>query len=105
MARWDWGHVARFVQRLKDVPEGSGTLLDDTLVLGISHFGRHHTMGRVPAVLFGNAKGQLSTGRYVRLPMGQYNDKLLTSAAHLMGAPIAGIGDDPSCGPLLPLHG
>lgn len=105
MARWDWGYLARFVQRLKDMPDGTGTMLDDTLVLGISHFGRHHEMRRIPAVLFGSAKGQLPTGRYLRLPAAQDNDKLLTSVAHLMGAPIAGIGDDASCGPLPQLRG
>lgn len=105
MARWDWNHLRGLVQRLKETPEGSGTMLDDTLVLGISHFGRHHDLRRIPAVLFGNAKGQLTTGRYVRLPETQHNDKLLTSVAQLMGVPVDGIGDDPTCGPLPQLMG
>ena len=98
--RWDWTELGRFVQRLKDTPEGGGTMLDNTLVVAISHFGVHHRIDRIPVVLFGNAQGRLRTGRLLKLPQRQFNDKLLTSVAHLMGANIAGIGDDPSCGPL-----
>lgn len=101
--QWDWAQLGAFVQRLKQTPEGTGTMLDNTLVVGISHFGEHHNIDRIPVVLFGNAKGRLRTGRLVRVPDGTHNDKLLTSVAHLMGAPIAGIGDDPTCGPLTQL--
>jgi hypothetical protein len=100
MARWDWNELRKFVQRLHDTPDGNGTMLDNTVVLAISHFGRHHYMQRIPAVLFGNAQGRLQTGRYLRLPNAEHNDKLLTSVAHLLDADISGIGDDPNCGPL-----
>jgi hypothetical protein len=97
---WDWAQLGAFVQRLKDTPEGDGTMLDHTLVLGLSHFGEHHDLDRIPVVLFGNARGRLRTGRFVRAPAGSHNDQLLTSVAQLMGVPLTGLGDDPSCGPL-----
>jgi hypothetical protein len=97
---WDWAQFGAFVQRLKATPEGSGTMLDHTLVVGISHFGEHHDIERIPVVLAGNAGGQLRTGRFVRAPVGTHNDKLLTSVAHLMGSPIPGLGDNLACGPL-----
>jgi hypothetical protein len=100
MARWDWNELRKFVERLKNTPEGEGTMLDNTVVLGLSHFGLHHQLGRIPVVFFGNARGQLQTGRYIDLATNQHNDKVLTSFAHLVGAPISGIGDDPDCGPL-----
>ena len=75
-------------------------MLDSTLVVAVSHFGEHHSLDRIPVVLFGNAAGQLRTGRYLRAPQGTHNDKLLTSVARLMGVNAAGIGDDPNCGPL-----
>jgi hypothetical protein len=75
-------------------------MLDHTLVVGISHFGEHHDIERIPVVLAGNAGGQLRTGRFVRAPVGTHNDKLLTSVAHLMGSPIPGLGDNLACGPL-----
>lgn len=101
--QWDWAQLGAFVQRLAATPEGSGTMLDDTLVVGISHFGEHHDIDRIPVVLFGNARGQLRTGRLVRVPAGTHNDKLLTSVAQLMGVNVGGIGDDPGCGPLTQL--
>lgn len=100
MARWDWNELRKFVERLKATPDGEGTMLDNTLVLAISHFGRHHQMGRIPAVLFGNAQGALQTGRYIELPQRENNDKLLTSFANLMDVEIDGFGDEPNCGPL-----
>jgi hypothetical protein len=103
MARWDWNELRKFIERLAATPDGNGTMLDDTLVLAISHFGRHHQMQRIPAVLFGNAQGRLQTGRCIRLPTPQHNDKLLTSVAHLLDVNISGIGDDQSCGPLAQL--
>ncbi len=99
-SKWDWNQVRTFVERLKDTPEGSGTMLDNTLVLALSHFGYHHGITRLPVILFGNAQGMLRTGRYLKLKEAQDNDKLLTSVAHLMNVNIPGIGDDLSCGPL-----
>lgn len=100
MARWDWNELRKLVERLAATPEGTGTMLDNTVVLAISHFGQHHQLQRIPAVLFGSAQGMLATGRYVKLPQPAYNDQLLTSFAHLMDVELDGIGDDPSCGPL-----
>ena len=103
MARWDWNQLRTLLERLRATPEGNGTMLDNTVVLAISHFGVHHQMERIPAVLFGSAQGALQTGRYLQLPQREDNDKLLTSFAHLMDVDIAGIGDDPNCGPLAQL--
>jgi hypothetical protein len=96
--QWDWAQFGAFVQRLKDTPEGDGTMLDHTLVVGVSHFGHHHDIERIPVVLAGSARGRLRTGRVVRT--AATNDRLLTSVAHLLDVDIAGIGDDPTCGPL-----
>ena len=75
-------------------------MLDHTLIVAVSHFGRHHSGARIPAVLIGGASGRLQTGRYVQLPQSVDNALLLTSVAHLMGHPISGFGDLPDCGPL-----
>lgn len=99
--RWDWDQLGDFVRRLKQTPEDGGTMLDHTLVVATSHFGRHHQMTRIPMVLFGNAAGQLSTGRYLKVSGN--HDRLLTSVANLMGDPLSGFGDDANCGPLAAL--
>ncbi|MEL6543006.1 MAG: DUF1552 domain-containing protein [Myxococcota bacterium] len=96
-ARWDWSQLANFARRLDAIPEGEGTMLDHTLVVGLSHFGLHHEVQRLPAVLLG---GGVTGRRHLRVGDGTQNDQLLTSVAHWMGLPISGIGDDPQCGPL-----
>ena len=87
-------------QRLRDTPEGDGNMLDNTIVLGISHFSHHHDIRRLPVVLFGTAKGGLAPGRYLKQPSTVDNDRVMTSVANWMGLPITGFGDDPNCGPL-----
>ena len=102
-ARWDWTQLAGFLQRMKATPEGAGNMLDNSIVLAISNFGRHHSRNSLALALFGKAGGALRTGRYVNLSNSQHNDTLLTSVAHLAGVPISGIGDDLKCGRLVEL--
>ncbi|HEY0883254.1 MAG TPA: DUF1552 domain-containing protein, partial [Archangium sp.] len=98
-ARYDWKMLGEFVKRLRDTPEGDGTMLDHTIVLGISHFGGHHDIRRLPTVLFGSEKGGLRTNRYLRFGSID-NDRVLTSVGRLMGVPLNGFGDDGTCGPV-----
>ena len=101
MARWDWNHLRLFIERLRDTPDGEGSLLDTTLVLGISFFGQHHQLDRLPVMFAGGSAAGLQTGRFLQLSECRYNDTVLTSYAHLMGVPeLAGFGDDPNCGPV-----
>ncbi len=97
-ARWNWNELAKFAKKLKATPDGSGNMLDNTLIYGTSHFGLHHTVKRTPVILIGNAQGKLKTGRSLKVSTD--NDKVLTSFAHLCGVKISGIGDQPNCGPL-----
>jgi hypothetical protein len=97
-ARYDWQALGEFVLRLRNTPEGDGTMLDHTLVLGISHFGGHHDIRRLPVVLFTGERFGLRTNRYLKFSSPIQNDKVLTSVAQLMGAQVNGFGDDQSCG-------
>jgi hypothetical protein len=99
-AAWDWSVLAKFVERLRNTPDGDGSMLDSTLVLSLSMFSRHHHIDRLPIVLFGSQKYGLRTDRYLKLPSTIHNDKVLTSVAQLMGANVNGIGDDLNCGPV-----
>lgn len=99
-ARDDWKRLGDFVLRLRDTPEGDGNMLDNTIVLGISHFSGHHDIRRLPCVLFGTAKGGVQGGRCLKFPTHIHNDKVLTSVARLMGVNANGFGDDQNCGPV-----
>jgi hypothetical protein len=99
-ARDDWKRLADFVLRLRNTPEGDGNMLDNTIVLGVSHFSHHHDIRRLPIVLFGTPQGGLNTNRYLKFDNHIHNDKVLTSVAHLMGVNVNGFGDDQNCGPV-----
>lgn len=87
---------AYFLGKLDSVQEGSGTLLDHSMVLygsGISD-GNRHRHEDLPIVLAGGASGQIETGRLIRpegseVPMGN----LFLSMLDVMGTPVDSIGD------------
>ena len=63
---------AYFVQRLKETPDGDGTLLDHVAILygaGMSE-GNGHVPENLPLVLAGGANGRLTGGRHIRYPKG-----------------------------------
>lgn len=102
--RWYASKVAYLLDRLAATPEGSGTLLDNTLVLYASAFsyGSEHSYNGKTYVLAGRAGGALRTGRYLAFRGGgaTHND-LLVSVVRLMGFADATFGDPAFCsGPL-----
>jgi hypothetical protein len=60
--------LAYFLERLRQAPGATGTLLDDSLVFFGTELGNgtDHTQFDLPFVLAGGAQGGLSTGRHVR---------------------------------------
>lgn len=63
--------TAELLKRLESIPEGNGTMLDNTLVVFMSDSAeRQHSQGtQWPVVLIGNVGGQLKTGRLITYPM------------------------------------
>jgi hypothetical protein len=66
-------HIDQFaylLDRLKRIPEGSGTLLDNCMVLYGSGNGdgNRHNHDELPILLAGKGAGSLSSGRHVRYP-------------------------------------
>jgi hypothetical protein len=99
---WFAEQFAYLLEQLKSVPEGDGTLLDNTLVLWGNELGRgnSHSRTQVPFVLAGRAGGALTTGRFL-----QYDDdshsNLLVSLCQLMGVETETFGNPAYCtGPL-----
>jgi hypothetical protein len=63
---------SRFLERMRDTPDGDGSLLDHTLILygaGMSE-GNGHVPTNLPLLLAGGANGGLSGGRHMRYPAG-----------------------------------
>jgi hypothetical protein len=65
------GELVGIAERLKAVPEGNGTMLDNTVLIYTSDFGEaHHSHGGDwPYIVLGDLGGTLRTGRYLDYPL------------------------------------
>ena len=82
---WYAKQVAYFLGKLDAVNEGTGTLLDNTLLVWGRELGNTaHNMGRAPFIIAGKAGGALRTGRFLNYDK-QEHAKLLVSVAQADG--------------------
>ncbi len=85
---------AYFLERMKSIPEGDGTLLDNCMIVlggGISDGNRHqHT--NLPVLLAGKGGGSLKTGRHVSIEQTPMTN-LYLSMLETMGVDAKSIGD------------
>lgn len=99
--------LAYLIDRLKAIPEGDGTVFDNTVIawfVGLSN-GNSHTTDDLPIVLAGKLGGAFQTGRALSFP-GRSNNDLLISLMNAMGIPGDSFGDERACnGPLAGLAG
>jgi hypothetical protein len=97
-------HLARLVTRLKAIPEGNGTALDNTLILHATDLGRGnngHTGTNKYHMLLGHAGGALKNGGRVLRYTGDANNKLFVSILNMFDVPATTFGNASlSSGPL-----
>ena len=88
--------LAYFIEKLKSIKEGDGTLLDHSLVLYGTNMGdsNQHLHYDVPHVLVGGAGGQLKGGRHLAFPSKTVTtSNLLLSILDFYGIHQDSIGD------------
>ncbi len=97
--RFHFDLIARLAKKLDSVPEGDGTMLDNTVIVYLSDGaeGHHSRCWEWPVVVLGNAGGKLKTGRYVDYPgYGQLGHRttanLYTTFLHLAGSSVERFG-------------
>lgn len=93
--RYHVEQFAYFINKLRNTPDGEGSLLDHSMVLygsGIAD-GNRHTHHDLPVVLAGGGNGTLTTGRHKRYPSETPMANLFVSMLDRMGAPTEAIGD------------
>lgn len=93
ICRWHVEEFAYLVARLKSIPEGAGTLLDNTALLFVhehAEAGPHKTNGMI--ALVAGCKNRIAAGRHVKIA-GTIGDLHLTIADSVVGA---GIGRVPT---------
>ena len=100
---WYAERFAYLLERLSSIPEGDGTLLDNTVVLWCNELGRgnSHTRRMVPWVMAGSGGGYFKTGRYLNFPEKTPHNKLHVSLCNAFGIETDTFGNpDFGTGPL-----
>jgi hypothetical protein len=88
--------LAYYLDKLKNTPDGDGTLLDHSLVLYGTNMGdsNQHLHYDVPHILAGGASGQLKGGRHLNFPTKTVTTgNLLLSILSMYGIHQESIGD------------
>jgi hypothetical protein len=98
------GQFAYLISKLKAIPEGSGTVLDNTVILWSNEVskGWEHDHASMPFILAGRAGGGLRTGRFLKFTGKVPHNNLLVSILNLMDVPATTFGNPMNCTGLLP---
>ena len=94
LCTWHVELFAYLVEKMRNTPDGDGTLLDHSLLMiggGMSN-GNIHSHMDVPIALVGGA-GDLKGNRHVAMPMGTPLSNMLVSIVNRAGVPINSFGD------------
>jgi hypothetical protein len=91
---------AYLLQRMSEVQEGGGTLLDHTLILSIHDFGdsASHNFRNLFTMLIGDAGGYLRTGRFLSFgTAGKAHNNVLVTVANALGVDVRTFGEAALC--------
>jgi len=93
--RYHCALLAHFLDRLKSIKEGDGTLLDHSMVIygGAIGDGNRHTHYDLPVILAGKGNGAVKTGRHLVYPRHTPMANLFLTMLDIFGAPTDRLGD------------
>ena len=103
--RYHVENLAYFCEKLRNIPDGDGTLLDHVLIYKGSNMGNSHRHAheKVPVILVGGIDGTFKGNRHLVFPDNtQRTSNMLLSVLHLFGIEQERIGT--STGRLQPLE-
>jgi hypothetical protein len=92
---WYATQLAGLITRLKAMPEGDGTVFDNTVILWTNEQsrGNNHDRGDLPYVLAGSAGGHFNTGRYVNFGGQTGHNRMLVTLLNAMDIDADEFGD------------
>lgn len=93
--RFHMERFAAFLQKLENIPEGDGTVLDHSMIVfgsGIGD-GNRHNHDELPILVAGRGSGMLEPGRHVRYSRNTPLNNLWLSLLDRMGVAIDRLGD------------
>jgi hypothetical protein len=99
--------LAYFADRLNQIADGDGTLLDHSMIMqgsGLSNSDQHSHID-LPLVVVGGGAGSLKGGRHLRFPKDTPMNNLHLSLLEKVGVPVQDFGDATGRVPLEPLAG
>jgi hypothetical protein len=93
--RYHTGRLPYFLDKLKNTPDGDGSLLDHAVVLYGSPMGdsQSHNHRRVPLFLAGHADGQLKGNLHRACASGTPQANALLTVMHKLGVDVDQVGD------------
>lgn len=68
--RWYTEQIKYLMDKLAEVPEGNGTMLDHTLIFCFNELGQGHGNLNVPMVILGGCGGKLRMGQWIKMSQG-----------------------------------
>jgi hypothetical protein len=82
--------LVRLVEQLESMPEGDGTMMDNTLIVYTSNNAdKQHTGGQNwPFMLLGNCGGAIKSGQFTQLDGRRPINAMYTTLLHAIGAPV-----------------
>ena len=84
--------LAKLVEQLESMPEGNGTMMDNTLIVYTSNNAdKQHTGGQNwPFMLLGNCGGAIKTGQFTQLDVKRQRpvNAMYATLLHAIGAPV-----------------
>jgi hypothetical protein len=92
---WHVAQTAYMLEKMDSIPEGEGTLLDNSMVLfgaGMRD-GNAHNPHDLPVLLAGRAGGTLASGRHLVYPKNTPLCNLYQSMLRRMGTPVERFSD------------
>ena len=105
---WFAAQLSSLIDRLKAIPEGEGTVFDNTVILWTNEQskGNNHDRAGMPYVLAGSAGGHFDTGRYVEQPSAVGHQQLMVSLMNAFDIEGTRFGNpEYGTGPLAGLRG
>ena len=88
-------HFARFIEKLKNTPEGDGSLLDHAMIVYGSAIsdGNRHNHNDLPILLAGSGNGTIASNRHLVYPKNTPLNNLFLSMLDRMDAGVEQLGD------------
>ena len=92
---WHMEQLAYFLEKLKSIPEGEGTMLDHSMVMYGSGLrdGNRHAEENLPVLLAGKGGGQIKPGRHIIFKEETPLANLYQTMAQIMGVDADGFAD------------